>query len=158
MIDKTFIGQTVDEILHDSSLFLVDVKVSSRNKIMVFLDGDDGVPISECVRVSRHIESLLDRDAEDFELEVSSVGLDKPLKLLRQFKKNIGREVMIEDIDGGKIKGKLVDAQESFITIEKPLPKKKKSKDAETEEPILKLPFEQIKEVKVMVSFKKSKE
>jgi ribosome maturation factor RimP len=87
MIDKTKINQLIDEVLADSPLFLVDLKVSGRNQILVYLDGDNGVPISSCVQVSRHIESSLDREVEDFELEVSSIGVDKPLVMPRQFKK-----------------------------------------------------------------------
>jgi ribosome maturation factor RimP len=156
MIEKSFIEQTVNEVLADTPVFVVDIKVSTRNKIMVFLDGDDGVPISECVKVSRHIESSLDREKEDFELEVSSVGVDKPLQLPRQYKKNIGRNIQVETASGTKLTGKLINSDDHSITIEKELKKKKKKKDELPEEPVQVIPFSEIEEVKVLVSFKKS--
>jgi ribosome maturation factor RimP len=154
MIEKNFIEQSVAQVLNDTSLFAVEIKVSTRNKITVFLDGDHGVPISECVKVSRHIESLLDREVEDFELEVSSVGIDKPLKMLRQYKKNIGRNIQIEDINNNKYEGKLIDADDNHISIELDLSKKKKKKDQPAEDPIRKFSPDQIKEAKILVSFK----
>jgi ribosome maturation factor RimP len=156
MIDKSRITAIVEEHLKDSDLFLVEVKISGRNKIMVFLDGDKGVPISSCVDVSRHIESQLDRDVEDFELEVSSVGVDTPLTMPRQFVKNVGREIIYTDAEGKKVKAKLIEAGNDGITIEKEISKKKKKKKEEVEDPVQKLAFNEVKEVKVQVSFKSS--
>jgi ribosome maturation factor RimP len=156
MIEKSFIEQTVNEILADTPVFVVDIKVSTRNKIMVFLDGDNGVPISECVKVSRHIESSLDRENEDFELEVSSVGVDKPLQLPRQYRKNIGRNIQVVTTSGTKLTGKLINSDDHSITIEKELKKKKKKKEELPEEPVQIIPFSEIEEVKVLVSFKSS--
>jgi ribosome maturation factor RimP len=153
MIDKTYIEQILIEYLKDSPYFLVELRVSSSNKISVFLDGDQGIPISECVKISRHIESLLDREKQDFELEVSSVGVDKPLKLLRQYTKNIGRSIQLTTFDGVKITGKLVDANDKGITLEKEL-KKKKKKDQHQEDLIESYEFSRLQEVKVLVSFK----
>jgi ribosome maturation factor RimP len=153
MIEKTYIEQILFEYLKNSPYFLVELRVSSSNKISVFLDGDQGVPISECVKISRHIESLLDREKQDFELEVSSVGVDKPLRLLRQYTKNIGRNIQLTTDDGVKVTGKLVDASEKGITVEKEL-KKKKKKDQQQEDPLENYEFSQLQEVKVLVSFK----
>jgi ribosome maturation factor RimP len=154
MIEKAKINQLIDEFLTDSPLFLVDLKVSGRNQILVYLDGDNGVPISSCVQVSRLIESSLDREVEDFELEVSSVGIDKPLVMPRQFRKNIGREIMFTGEDGKKIKAKLIAADDSTMTIEKEIPKKKKKDTTPPEEPIQQIPYQAAKDVKVQVSFK----
>lgn len=154
MIDKAKINQLIDEVLTDSPIFLVDLKVSGRNQILVYLDGDKGVPISACVQVSRHIESSLDREVEDFELEVSSVGVDKPLVMPRQFKKNIGREIMFTGEDGKKITAKLIGADESGMTIEKKIPKKKKKDTTPPEEPIQQISYQVARDVKVQVSFK----
>ena len=156
MIEKSRIAVIVEEHLKDSDLFLVEVKVSGRNKIMVFLDGDKGVPISSCVEVSRYIESQLDRDVEDFELEVSSVGVDTPLTMPRQFVKNVGREIVYTNAEEKKIKAKLIEASEVGITVEKEIPKKNKKKKEEAEDPVQKLTFDDIKDVKVQVSFKSS--
>lgn len=156
MIEKVRIAVIVEEHLKDSDLFLVEVKVSGRNKIMVFLDGDKGVPISSCVEVSRYIESQLDRDVEDFELEVSSVGVDTPLTMTRQFVKNVGREIVYTNAEGKKMKAKLIEASEVGITVEKEISKKNKKKKEEAEDPVQKLSFDDIKDVKVQVSFKSS--
>ncbi len=154
MIDKSKISQIVEEFLIDSPLFLVDLKVSGRNQILVFLDGDKGVPISSCVQVSRLIESSLDREVEDFELEVSSVGVDRPLVMPRQFIKNIGREIVFTDETEKKIKAKLIGADQNGITIEKEIPKKKKKDNTIPEDPVQTLPYSAAKNVKVQVSFK----
>ena len=156
MIDKTSIIAIVEEHLKESDLFLVEVKVSGRNKIMVFLDGDKGVPISSCIDLSRHIESQLNRDVEDFELEVSSVGVNTPLTMPRQFMKNVGRDIVYTDADGKKINAKLLEAAHTGFTVEKEIPKKKKKKKEESEDPVQKLTYNDVKDVKVQVSFKSS--
>lgn len=154
MIDKEKINHLIEEFLIDSPLFLVDLKVSGRNQIMVFLDGDNGVPISSCVQVSRLIESSLDREVEDFELEVSSVGVDKPLRLPRQYRKNIGREIIFTGDNDKKVKGKLVAADSESFTVEREMPKKKKKDKTVVEDPIVQLPYASVKDVRVQVSFK----
>lgn len=155
MIQKEKITELVESYLKDTSLFLVEVKVSSRNQITVFLDGDEGVPISSCIELSRHIESQLDRDTEDFDLEVSSVGISRPLSLSRQFISNIGREIAFDDSQDRKIKGKLIAADHTGFSIEKELPKKKKKKPVEeSEEPIQSFNYKDVNDVKVQVSFK----
>ncbi len=155
MIDKAGIIKIVDEHLKDSDLFLVEVKVSGRNKIMVFLDGDEGVPISRCAEISRFIESQLDRDAEDFELEVSSVGVDTPLFLTRQFKKNVGRDIVFTDVEGKKLRATLLEAHETGFVAEKKISKKKKKKQQEHEDPVQQFSYNDVSDVKVQVSFKK---
>lgn len=154
MINKAKIVEIVEEHIADSPLFLVEVKVSTGNQISVFLDGDEGVPISSCIEVSRLIESNLDREVEDFELEVSSVGVSRPLVLPRQFKKNIGRDIVFVNEDGKKIMARLLEADDNEITIEKELPKKKRKDKEPQEDPLQKLPYSAVKDVKVQVSFK----
>lgn len=154
MIQKERIIEIIESSLADSSLFLVEVKVSPMNQIAVFLDGDQGVPISSCIELSRHIESHFDREVEDFDLEVSSVGISRPLTLPRQYTANMGRDVIFTDEKGAKIKGKLIAANEDGFTIEKELPKKKKKDQQEPEDPIQTFAYANVKEVKVQVSFK----
>jgi len=156
MIEKSTVKVLVEDFLadYDPQLFLVDVKVSGRNHIGVFLDGDNGVPISKCIDVSRHIESSFDREVEDFELEVSSVGVDKPLVLPRQFRKNIGRIVAFSTADNKKIKGLLVNSDEKGFTIEKGLPKRKKKDTGPVEDPVQNFSYDAANDVKVQVSFK----
>ncbi len=152
MIDRKKISRLVDNYLKGDNKFLVEVRVRSGNHINVFLDGDQGVTISDCVDVSRHIESNLDRESEDFDLKVSSAGIDQPYKLKRQYKKNIGQMVKVTMIDGKEFKGKLVNVAGEEIIIEPKLKKKKKAGDGEVNE--LTLLFENIKETKGIVTFK----
>ncbi len=74
---------------------MVEVSVNKKNVINVIVDGDEGMPISECVAVSRQIEGRYDRDEEDYELKVSSAGLDRPFKLLMQYKNYVGKEIVV---------------------------------------------------------------
>ncbi len=157
MIDEGKIQHIVEGYLKGTDLFLVDLKVSSGNKVSVFLDGDKGVPISTCVDVSRHIESFFDRDKEDFELEVSSVGVNRPIELPRQFMKNISREITYEDEEGKKQRAKIVDADAEGVVLEKVLAKnKKKKKQISDDEMVHKMPYNLLTNVIVQVSFKKS--
>lgn len=154
MLNKEKIAQLVEDHLSGSPLFLVELKVASGNQISVFLDGDEGVPISSCVEVSRLIESTYDRDIEDYELEVSSVGISRPLLLPRQFKKNTGRDIAFVNEEGKKIKGTLIAADDNGFTIEKDIPKKKKKDKEPQEDPMQIFSYDTVKDVKVQVSFK----
>jgi ribosome maturation factor RimP len=109
MITKEKIEALVKEKIEGTPLFLVDIKVSPANKIEVFIDGDAGLAISDCVDVSRHVEKNLDREIEDFSLEVSSPGATAPLTTARQYKKHLGRELEVSLMNGEVIVGKLVD-------------------------------------------------
>lgn len=119
MIHKEQILQLANEKLQGTSLFLVDVKVKPGNKIEVFIDGDNGIGITDCVALSRHIESCLNRDVEDFSLEVSSPDATKPIISGRQYLKHIGREFEVLLNDGNKLTGKLTAVEpEKQISIE----------------------------------------
>ncbi|MDA3904662.1 MAG: ribosome assembly cofactor RimP [Bacteroidales bacterium] len=107
MITKEKILKLAQEHLLNSPRFLVDMTLSSDNKIMLFIDGDESVSISECVDLSRHIESSLDREEEDFALNVSSAGVDMPLKFIRQYNKYIGKNFEIKLITGDQFLGRL---------------------------------------------------
>ena len=98
MIEKIKILELVNQALEGTDKFLVNLKVTPDNRI--YVDGDNGVTIDDCIELSRAIESRLDRDEEDFALDVSSAGADQPLKLTRQMVKNIGREVEAMTFDG----------------------------------------------------------
>lgn len=110
MISKEQIARLADEKLNGTSMFLVDIKVLPGNRIEVYIDGDNGVAIKDCVELSRHIEKNLDREAEDFSLEVSSPGATVPLKLGRQYLKHIGRDFEVTLNNGEKVEGTLVEA------------------------------------------------
>lgn len=152
MISKELITKLVIEAIQDKEgYFLVEVKVSATNSIKVFLDADKAVSIKDCIAVSRHIEKNLDRDSEDFELEVSSPGMDQPFKVFRQYLKNLGRKVKVIEKDGKETEGILKEASEEGITIQKE-PTKKKN---ETEENLLvHINFNLIKETKKIITFK----
>ncbi len=153
MISKQKVADLIEEHLIGSDKFLVEFSVSSSNQIIVFIDGDQGVTIADCIALSRHIESNLDRETEDFELDISSAGLDLGLRIKRQYKKNIGREVDVKLIDNSKIKGKLIAVDEDFFTLEL-VAKKKKKKTDEEEDLIKNIEFKDVRETKVVISFK----
>jgi ribosome maturation factor RimP len=106
-----------DELAH-RGLFLVEALVKPANRIVVYIDSLKGVTLEECMQVSRFLEKKLDRDAGDFELEVSSPGLDRPLKLPAQYEKNMGRMLDVVKYDGMKITGKLAGFSKDMIRLE----------------------------------------
>lgn len=117
MIDKSIVNQIVTEFLDGKDCFLVDVSVQPGNFIVVEIDSEKGVDIDTCCAISRHVEANLDREIEDYELEVGSTGLTAPFKVLRQYQKNIGNEV--EVLAGGKkMVGVLLQATEENFTIQ----------------------------------------
>ena len=117
MIEKIKILEIVSEALEGSDKFLVNLKITPDNRIYIDIDGDNGVTIDDCIELSRAVESRLDRNEEDFALDVSSAGADQPLKLTRQYVKNLGREVEVETVDGEKLEGILGAADEESITL-----------------------------------------
>ena len=146
MIDKVKISEIVEEFLTDEKLFLVDVKVSRENRIEVFIDGDEGVKIQDCIDLSRNLESRFDREEEDFELSVLSWGLGEPLKLKRQYVKNIGQKVETVCVSGECIEGVLKEVGESGLSIEVTKGKGKKM-TVETVD----VAFENLKTIKVII-------
>lgn len=146
MIDKVKISEIVEEFLTDGTLFLVDVKVSRDNRIEVFIDGDEGVKIQDCIDLSRNLESRFDREEEDFELSVLSWGLGEPLKLKRQYVKNIGQKVETVCVSGECIEGVLKEVGESGLSIEVTKGKGKKM-TVETAD----VAFENLKTIKVII-------
>ncbi len=148
MIDKEKVQSIVNQELEGTDLFLVDLKIGKDNKTSVFIDGDNGVTIQNCIDLSRKIESNFDREVEDFELSVFSSGVGEPLKLNRQYKKNIGRNIeVITNEEGEKIVGELLMVDEEKIVV-KVQPKKKK--DPIVEKEIL---IDNIKESKIIILF-----
>ncbi len=157
MISEKAISEIVNDLIGEGDLFLVKLRVTTQNRIMVYIDGDNGVTIDDCSRLSRHIESHLDRDKEDFELEVSSVGLSQPLQLHRQYFNNIGRRLAVKLEEGKEMKGRLSEVSQEGILLEQDIKTKKKKKQKEPEtspEAKIFIPFGDIVEAKVLVSFK----
>ena len=114
----------------ETDYFLVDIRIKPTNNIKVFIDGDQGISIEKCVQFNRalykKLEELVLFPTGDFSLEVSSPGLDEPLKLLRQYKKNIGRLVELVLQDGSKKEGRLLEVSEDGVIIEETKGKNKK--------------------------------
>ncbi len=157
MIKAASIRSFLEAELAQSGKFLVDVTVSAGNKITVYIDSLKGVTLDDCIEVSRFLESKLDREVEDFELEVSSPGLDKPLKLPVQFEKNLGRMLDIVKSDGIKITGKLESViPDAGIRLgtEKTVKNGKTGKKKQESE-IHEIKFDEIKTAKIVISLKK---
>jgi ribosome maturation factor RimP len=166
MISKQKVQELVEERMAElaNGLFIVDLTVSSGNVIHVELDKHEGgVTVEDCVSVSRNVEHNLDREQEDFELHVSSAGLDKPLRVHAQFVKNIGRTVKVVLTSGEKHEGVLTQVDQHAITLENSRmvkhegdgpssSKSKKKKELVVEQNAF--PFTQIKETKIVISFK----
>jgi ribosome maturation factor RimP len=158
MISKKKVMELIDERISElgNGLFVVDLTISANNVIHVELDKHVGnVAINDCMSVSRNVEHNLDREEEDFELHVSSAGLDKPFRVLAQYVKNIGREVKVVTLEGKKLEGILRAADDQSITLETSKmekPEGKKKKELIVEQHVF--PLDQIKETKIVISFK----
>ncbi|MFS4445224.1 ribosome assembly cofactor RimP [Maribacter sp. 2307UL18-2] len=137
----------------DGSLFLIDFSISTDNRIKVVIDGDEGVTVQDCIKISRAIEHNLDRDEVDFALEVASAGATAPLVLPRQYKKNLGRKMEVRTPDD-TIEGNLTEVTEEGIILEwkarepKPIGKGKVTVRKKQE-----IDFSDIKEAKVILKF-----
>mgnify|MGYP003639231934 CR=1 FL=1 len=140
----------------DNGLFVVTLIIAQGNKISVELDKHEGgVSVKDCMSVSRNIEHNLDREEQDFELHVSSAGLDKGLRVFAQYKKNVGRDVVVKTNNDGKIEGKMIEATPEQITIQTTQKEKiegKKKKQIIVEDVVLTM--DKVKETKIVISFK----
>lgn len=135
-------------------LFLIEMTISQDNKIMVVIDGDHGVTLQDCINVSRAIEHNLDKDEYDFGLDVASAGATAPLKLLRQYTKNIGRKLKLITLDQEKYEAILDGVVEDKIVLKwKAREAKAVGKGKVTVEKEALVPFENIKEASVIISF-----
>ena len=155
MISQEHVNILVETYLENTDCFLVDISVSRSNRIKIFIDTDQGVTVEDCKKTSRFIESKLDRETEDFELEVTSPGLDKPFRVRRQYVKNIGKDIKIVTFEGKEYKGKLMEVSDQGVLLE--LNKKSgKAADIISENINNKIvfDFEAIKEAKHIISFK----
>ena len=117
MIEKEVVTHLAEEQLAFSDCYLVDVTIKPGNLIVVEIDHDVAVGIDDCVALSRYIEERIDRDMEDYELEVGSSGVGTPFKIVRQYIKNMGNEVEVLLKNGKKLKGVLTSADETSVTI-----------------------------------------
>ncbi len=155
MLQTELLQQIVNDYLQGSDYYLVDLQLQPGNRIVVEIDSFAGVPIDYCVNLSRHIESKLNRDEEDYELEVGSSGLTEPFKVLKHYEKNLNKEVEVLTKTGKKLSGILVDVQpESFSLriekMEKPEGAKRKIKVSED----IVFSYQEVKTTKYIYRFK----
>ena len=150
MINKEIVKVLVDNFIADKDIFLVDIKISTTNRITILVNKPSGITIDECVMISRHIEANLDRDHEDFELNVSSPGLNMPFRVREQYEMNIGRHVEVIDNEGKKTTGILKNVEGEGFEIE--VDKTKNGKNKGKKE--LSFNFEDVKTVKEVIRFK----
>ncbi len=140
MITTESITELITKHLEGGHIFLVEVLVKPGNAIRVHVDTPDGIAIDECVKISRFVNESLDRDVEDYSLEVSSPGLSGGFKVKQQYEKNVGRELEVLYTDGIKVRGKLLSVSEKGIVL------LVKSDDEE-------IGFEEIKTAKAIIAF-----
>lgn len=149
------VAELVQQALDERpSLFLIDLSVGSDNKIVVILDGDEGVTVEDCIAVSRAVEHNLDRDEVDFSLEVMSSGASEPLSTVRQYRKNLGRKLKVKTTKGETIEAELTNVAEDEVTLEwKAREPKPVGKGKVTVHKTAVLPYTEIVEAKVMIIF-----
>ena len=145
-------GMIGEMLASDPQYFLVEVKIRPTNNVKVFLDGDNGISIERCITYNRQLYRMIEDSglfpAGDFSLEVSSPGLDEPLKLMRQYHKNIGRKVEVLMKDGVKTEGVLKQVTDDGIIVEETRGKNKKKETIEHT-----FPFDAIKSTKIQIVF-----
>lgn len=155
MISKEKVQELIDERIEGTDIFVVELSISEGNRIKVLLDADNGLSIDKCVSVSRNIEHNLDREVEDFELHVSSSGLDNPLRVVRQYKKNVGRSLKVKTNDDVKVEGLLESADdEKIVVVERRKERVEGRKKKEWVEEKHEFNYDNILEAKVVISFK----
>lgn len=152
-VEKRVAALVEEKIADRPELFLVDVKMLPNNKLIIHVDGDEGISIQDCVAISRHVGFHLEEEnaiEQAYNLEVSSPGVGEPLKLIRQYNKNVGRTVSIKFKEGAKKEGKLLVVTENNLLIEESVKEKgKKAVAIQTD-----VPFNDILETSVLISFK----
>ena len=155
MIDRQIITNLVNEAIEGTDAFVVDITVSPSNDIVVELDSPTGVDLDFCAELNRKLNEALDRDQEDYSLEVGSASLTAPFKVRGQYEKNLGNEVEVLTADGKKLKGVLTALADDTFTIE--VSRKVKEPGAKrpvmVNEPVT-IPFEQAKRVNYLINFK----
>ena len=152
---KNKVSELLDQALEKNPhLFLIDFEIAGDNQIRVTLDGDTGVTVEDCIAVSREIEHNLDREEEDFSLEVMSSGASEPLTMPRQYKKNIGRSLKVDTVAGEEIEGLITSATQEEVTLEwKAREPKPVGKGKVTVKKKAVLPYKDIVKAKVMIKF-----
>jgi ribosome maturation factor RimP len=152
---KETVKVLLDEALSQKpSMFLIDLVVTEDNKISITLDDDNGVVLQDCMVISRAIEHELDKDALEYSIDVASAGVSTPLKFIRQYKKNVSRNIKVTTNELDKIEAKLIEADDDKITLEwQSREPKKVGKGKETVNNKKEIAYAEIKEAIVLISF-----
>ncbi len=155
MVRNEDIEAIIKEAISGTEIFVVEAAVKPGNIIRVYVDAPEGISMEECVRISKAIESGIDRELEDFDLQVSSPGLENPLLVIQQYTKNIGKELKVETDNKQRFVGELLEADPNGITLNALVKiKVAGSKKKKTEFQAVNLKFEEIKSAKVNLHFK----
>jgi len=158
MINKNKVIALVEERMGElnNGLYIVELTISLANTIHVEIDKiQGGVSVSDCVSISRNVEHNLDREEEDFELHVSSAGLDKPLRHINQYIKNIGRRVESVMNDGSKVEGEIIKINDGSMLVKDLVAKQVENKKKKVMvEEVTEVFFSDVKESKIVISFK----
>ena len=155
MISKDSVQQAIEQFIANTDYFLADIKITPDNRVLVEIDSFEGVTIEFCGELNRHIESQIDREIEDYELEVGSAGLTEPFKVLKQYEKNIGNEVETLTKTGKKFTGILMEVHPTEFVLE--IEKSEKPEGAKRKVIVsenLTFPYEDIKTTKYIIRFK----
>jgi ribosome maturation factor RimP len=150
MIDKNKIEKLVNEFIKGTGIFIVTVRVSNSDRITVLADTMKGITIDECIALHRHVEKHLNRSIEDFELQVSSPGIDMPFAVIEQYHKNEGRRVEVVDYDGMKVTGTLKNVTKGGFELETEIRIKGKGKELKD----ISFNFDQVKSTKEVLMIK----
>jgi len=154
MIDSNVVKNIVNAKLDGSKYFLVDVQVSKTNEINVEIDADEGVDIDFCVELSRYVEDNLDREVEDYELNVGSAGLTTPFKIKRQYEKNVGSQIEVLAADGKKHRGELVAVNDETFTVDEHVMEKREGDKRKKEYVVTnEYRYDEVKRVTCLIDF-----
>lgn len=152
MIKVETITKLVETLFTNDEVFIVDIYIATGNKIYIFIDRDKGLEIADCVKVTQHIEANISREKEDYELMVSSPGVDYPFKTIRQYIKHVGKNVKVTLNNGLQYNGELKSVTDTEIIVFAETQKKSNKKQTEISE--ISLSLSDIKETKGFVKFK----
>ena len=150
MTEKNKIEKLVNEFIKGTGTFLVAVRVSSSNRITILADTMNGITIDECVAIHRHVEKHLDRNIEDFELQVSSPGIDMPFCVIEQYFKNEGKSVEVVSVEGMKFAGRLKNVTSGGFELETEVRVKGKPREIKD----ISFNFDQVKSTKEVLVIK----
>jgi ribosome maturation factor RimP len=155
MITKEVVLELIQDKLEENNCFVVELEIGEGNSISLEIDSVAGITVQDCISFSKAVEHNFDREIEDFSLQVSSAGLDKPLRVREQYQKNVGRNVKIVPLEGNVVKGELKEVNEEEIVIEYSY--KERIEGRKKKETIVKqekINFNNIKETTIIISFK----